>query len=459
MSSSLLLRVLLWMFPHSFSQRFGQEWLSLSEDLLENARSKGFTCMVHTWLGLWLDTLLQAPKAHAQVAWKAMVGTQPSLAGMGWSGRTLVLARHWGWRPFAAGAQGFYNHLFFVGTGALAMALSYYYFSFQAGWLVTDLTLQPADGQQALWSALLSWPCLGLAVFLVALVAGPHQAFQRWKKQGQRLLAPLWALTIGFFFTHHVFMAHDVAIITVQSAHLFQDYARNRDLPVAYPYADQQPWTTEQQRWFEINVDGDAVIRPTMLSAWCDVRGQILDQQVRTILLFPDSASSLRAILWKSSLAMAAQQGCYTPQQVLEKQTDLWNAMRPSPSPDQQVWSRYARFSPLANWSTISSYALQSRLLPQVLDYCMMEGQRQANLSRQAVDPVRLEGFCENLQTQLRPDQQPLLPPIAFLGLWGGVTETKQHFNELKPLTASDLGMIEAQLKAHQPQWQTLPSP
>lgn len=387
-----------------------------------------------------------------------MVGTPPSLAGMGWSGRTLVLARHWGWRPFAAGAQGFYNHLFFVGIGAFAMALSYYYFSSKAGWLVTDPTLQPADGQQPLWSALWSWPCLGLAISLGVLAIGPYQALQRWRKQGQRLLSPLWALAFGFFFTHHVFMVHDVGIITVQLGQLFQDYARNRDIPVAYPHADQQPWTTEQQRWFEINVDGDVAIRPTMLSAWCDVRGQILDQQVKTILLFPDSASSLRSIVWKSSLAIAAQQGCYTPQQVLEKQTDLWNAMRQSPSPDQQVWARYASVSPLANWSTLSSYALQSRLLPQVMDYCMMEGQRQANLSRQAVDPVRLEGFCENLQAQLRPDQQPLLPPIAFLGLWGGVTETKQHFNELKPLTASDLGVIESQLKANRSQWQTLPS-
>lgn len=459
MNSNTMLQLLLWAFPHSFSERFGDEWMSLSEDLLENARSKGLPYLARTWFGLLLDTLFQAPKAHVQMAWKAMVGTAPSLVGMGWSGKTLVLVRHWGWRPLAAGAQGVYNHLFFVVLGAFAMALSYFYFSFQAGWLATDPTSLPADGQRSWWSAFLSWPCIGLAVFLVALMAGPYQALQRWRKQGRRLLSSLGALVMGFFFAHHVFMLHDMGTITVQSAYLFQDYVQNRDIPVARPYVGQQPWTTEQLRWFETSAHGDAVVRSEMRSAWCDVQGQMLDQQVKTILLFPDSASSLRAILWKSSLAMASQDGCYTPQQVLEKQTELWNAMRPSPTPDQQVWSRYALVSPLANLSTITSYSVQSKLLPQVTDYCLMEGQHQAKLSGQTFEPVRLKVFCENLQDQLRPDQQPLVPRATLLGLWGGATEIKQDFDQLRPLTASELGVIEAQLKAHRTQWQTFPSP
>lgn len=99
MNMSLMLQVLLWLFPHSFAQRFGEQWMSTVEDGLADARSRGRMAWAKAWGRLLADTAIQAPKAYAMACWSAVVGTVPSTAGMGLSSKALVMAKHWAWRP------------------------------------------------------------------------------------------------------------------------------------------------------------------------------------------------------------------------------------------------------------------------------------------------------------------------------------------------------------------------
>ena len=68
MNMSLMLHVLLWLFPHSFAQRFGDQWMSTVEDGLADARSRGRTAWAKAWGRLLADTAIQVPKAHAMAS-------------------------------------------------------------------------------------------------------------------------------------------------------------------------------------------------------------------------------------------------------------------------------------------------------------------------------------------------------------------------------------------------------
>ena len=458
MNMSLMLHVLLWLFPHSFAQRFGDQWMSTVEDGLADARSRGRTAWAKAWGRLLADTAIQVPKAHAMACWAAVVGTVPSTAGMGLSGKALVMAKHWGWRPVMATTGVIYRHWIFLLAGAWTMVVSYTYWSAREGLAFNpneSFVLQSATPMEALGAVCSSLAMWALAGWALVMLTGPNNAWRTWRRNGSRLFPAALFFLGGLHMASNTYLLKDLGRLAVESVDVFNDYPALRDTPVRAPSdPEMAQWTPEERRWFYLNDQGHALVRPELQTQWCSLRQGVLDRERRSILAGADSAANLRTLLWRGLALQEVVQGCFTEAQILEQNLELWSHQQNNRSPIQRVWEHYSWLLPVADAITSAHYIVEPQVMPSLRSYCvttaygLLEAPALAGREMHAKEMVEQ---CDTLHRQFHGQDYSK----EFRWMPGSTHRLRKDQDRLKPFLASDLPWLRQQLIERQSAWTT----
>ena len=456
MNMSLMLQMLLWLFPYSFAQRFGEQWTCTAEDVLSHARAQGRGAWARAWGRLLLDTAVQVPKAHGQACWAAVVGTVPSTAGMSVMGKSLAMARHWGWRPVMATTGVIYRHWIFLLAGTWSMVVSYTYWSarhglaFDSNAVFMTPSATPMEAMGAVCSSLAMW---ALAAWMLVMLTGPENAWRTWRRNGSRLFPAAAFFFVGLNMASTTYLLKDLGRLAVESVDVFKDFPVLRDTPVRPPSEPEMAqWTPEQRHWFHLNDQGHALVRPELRAQWCSLRQGILDQERRSILAGTDSAANLRTLLWRGLALQQVTQECFTEAQILEQNLELWKHQQENPSPVQRVWEHYSWVLPVADAVTSAHYILEPQVMPSVQSYC-------ANMAYWLLEEPEFAGRepnakgmmeqCETLQLQFHGQG----PFRDFQWMPGSTHRLREKQDQLKPFLASDLPWLREELVARGALW------
>lgn len=443
-----LMAALLWFYPHSFSQRFGDEWACVTEDLLEHAKTKGPGALALAWARLLLDTFTQAPKAQIVAMGQMVWGMPPSTAGLAWTGKAWVLTKHWGVRPARQLVEGIWHHLSFFLLGMLVTGAAYNYWAEQTG-------LNERAGR---FPAFLGMPyeMWFQLVVMCWFWWGSPKAVNQWKRQGRRLVLPAVAVFLGLSLATTPYLLKDLGLAASDAVGTFDRYKSLRDPMVLRPETmNPAQWTAEQRQWFEVSYSR-GLVKPSKQQAWCQQRRTALDREYQSMLSDrQDSAMGIRILLWRGLASMETSDGCYTTEEILAGQTALWQHYVSSPSPLQQVWERFAGVSAIADILVQGPYIVMPKVAPNIENYCASVAMEQLPAVVKAgreIDYGALASFCQSMQDRRNLDagfQTKAIP-------WWRPNKTKaikEQLDALPVFTAQELPALRQYLQDHPSQW------
>lgn len=446
-----LLRVVLWGFPASFVQRFGEAWISTTEDVLAAARARGLAAYALAWLRLAWDAGWQLPGAYATAVAEAWVGQPPALAGLSAGEQVWALTLHWGVRPLRATARWLEDHQLFLVVGALGGWVAYHGLAHRAVYPKASL-LETMD---AAWT-LPAWGLLGLAAWLVW---GHLKLLRRWRHRGFTVVSPVVFAWVGFHLAIVPFLLLDTGREATVLVQVFVDYPANRETPARPPFSDDVgEWLPAQRQWFRLDGHGEAEVRSERQAAWCAARRAVLGADERRIFGLSDGVN-LRVQLWAGLAGEEIARGCFSNEEVLARHTALWrHAGAQQGGRLQRTWEPLAPVSPILDFMMAGHYLTYGYATPTFERYCVQEAQAMAPAlaaNGRTVDAGALEATCQALDAQVRA-HAGFKTPKTLREAWWGTGRTADHREALAHLpvvTRADLPWIRRHLEVREGAW------
>lgn len=465
------LNVVLRLFPRSFSEQYGPEWVSVSEALLAQAKTRGTIAWLGAWMRLMLDTVLRAPMAHGQDLRDRVVGTPPVLAGMTGGQAALALVRHWGQRPAVAGANGLYRRTTSLVAGLVLSVIVYALLREHAASIVTypadiDIDIDGA-GWAGGWGWILQHVMLWLYLFIgvIILAVGHKRMLRRWRATGGSMAWSLAFCSAGFLSGLYFCLTSELRAAEKDALGAFVAFPRLSEMPTQLPYlAVDDPkaqWTPEQKIWFE--PDGTRV-RPDKLQQWCAIRLSSLNTERILLESNLHVGSDIAVLLWNARLTMAYSQGCMDEATLMEQTTRLALYVGNANTLFQKTWEPVSLL-PLIDQVLAAHYIIYPQMLRGTAEqYCTAFIERQKALGQVLPSHTVITGndraiLCQGLNAKfIQEDLRWPEPPRWRALLWKFNLDAsglaKHYSGHTAPISLAQIQQIKQALLARPQDWQ-----
>lgn len=456
------LKFMRWLFPQGFQRQYGDQWESLTEEMLAQARAKGPRHLARAVAGLVLDTFCRAPLAHGRELRDRIVGHPPVLVGMGPGLQAITLTRHWVGRPIKSGLRVLaqYGALFIA--GAIVAFITHALLEYHATVAVTQLLepemsgsiVQPGDYQIAL---------MGLC--FLAFIAVASQKWRRWvlawKAVGYPIAMPGLVFFIGLMAGLHIILLAQIPRVAKDNLVPFVAFPHHMNVPIALPRGESfEKWTQEQKQWLVPGANNytEYSIRPDRLEVWCAARMAALNTQKINLMAGGDTTTQLAALLWNGQMARAAGEGCLSMDALLAEQ----NEMAVFANTHLGIFQRTREplsIIPLFDRLTLAHYLVAPQLFASVERSCPLIAFQEAHGKNYHAGKV--SEFCGTLAERFRAKRTLREPDASVwqrikwqvgLDLTGMV---RRQAATTPKMTAADLVWIRAMLRANSDQWLT----
>lgn len=445
-----MLKVLLKLFPRRFQERFGDEWMEVSEALLERAQTQGSGKTAAAWLSLCSDVGTQAPAAHARQAWRAIVGTPPVLAGAGVLGGTWLLARHWGGRPALAMGRGLIKYAWaLVAGGVVAFAL--HGWLEQRAWAVsTALSEVGAAGSGVAHNPQALTIMVGVMVVALMLTAGwPRLMALAKKVTVKKMIGSLVVFLAGFYLVLTSIFLGQFRGLSTDAISDFVVYPEIVNSPTRMPSsANPEEWTAEQLEWFDSERPWRAYLRPEKKEQWCALKDIQLKTWHKTIMARDGGSPNISLLLWQSMRTQQYVYGCMDEATWLSGHDGAAFSVQEGHGLFQRTWEPLAPIHPLVDWMSAAHHIVWPRLVMDPQKYCLASAQVMAAPDH-VVNHNELVAVCSPFETQSEKGA------LGAKSWWRPQTaQAKQANLEVNPMTESQRQEIRRTLEAMRGRWQ-----
>ena len=440
----LMLKALLGLFPQPFRQRFGDEWLEVSQQLLDRAQKSGPEGKARAWVSLCSDVGVQAPVAHAKEAWKTMVGTPPVLAGAGVLGGTWLLTKHWGGRPAMALGRGLIKYAWALGAGGL-FAMGLHEWLEQRAWLGSDQAAQsgmPGINPQHLIIV------AALPLALAMLAAGwPRLKATAHRITVNQVLSGFLAFALGFYLVLTSIFLGQLREVANDAISDFIVYPEIVKMPSQGLFSDNpQEWTAEQKQWFDPTHPWKEKLLPEKKAEWCAIKEAQLNLWRKTIVSRSSSSTGVPLLLWQALQRIHFTQGCIDEATWLKRHDDAAFSIREGTGLFHRTWEPLTAIHPLVDQILAAHHVVWPRLVMSPQKYCLAISHTITGPS-EVVDVGQLNNVCLGFQAHAEGAEE-----IAAWE-WSWSKRLEQNNLKVKPMTEQQRQEVRRTLEATRNQW------
>ena len=511
-----MLSLIRWIYPQSFVERFGEEWMATAEDLMAVAKRRGRLETFVQLIMLTVDAGVWGNVLRWRLIQEAVMGTPPVLAGAGIAGGSVALINHWGVRPVRGVINGIHQHIFAVLVGICLSTVLYYALDnhiyqdhnlqiiergfiehlgitawimtgFVATGFLTHLMTKPKSNPK---SSMKQHGVIGFLMLLIVtvMVTSPindsfsfvlpgmfllglsgwflSKKYDAWQHNGFPLMLPMASCLLGLYVGIHTLFIYDIIRLgkSPEIVESFVAYPHLKNYPAAYPndhFDTPHKWTTEQQQWFWIDPERPEAIRvqPQKLAQWCAMKmGSIKTEEV-LLRSSPNEGLEIATLLWKGRLSSAVAEGCISSQEMLAQQSAMAQYVQQAVSRTTRVWEPLASWSVLIGQITSSRYIIMPRLIPNIQTYCQTMSSElvaggQLDKGR-VVDNRKLIEMCDAQENTMRPLMKKPEPSRweTFQIQHNHTQWAKNQAAQIKPVQPEELDVLRQYLLSHVEEW------
>lgn len=438
------------LFPRSFAKRFGNEWLSVAEDVLAQARTQGRWALTVACVKLVMDAARQAPVAHARVLRASIVGEQPILAGVGGGQRALLLAKHWGVRPMRILGRGLIRYAWAMVAGGLVAGLLHAWLE-QRAWK-EERRIDPSqmlqegtflDNPQAL-ILIVAVPL----VLLMGVAVWPKLMAEMRKLTIKQGFDSTFAFALGFYLVLTSILLGQLREVSTEVNAPFAMFSLISQTPTARPSSDRpEEWTAAQKEWFGPAHPAKETLLPEKHAQWCAIRQAQLDSWQKSIMASHSSGTAIALLLWQGLRTSQYTQGCMDEATWVRGHDAAAFAVREGPGLFQRTWEPLAFIHPIADRLVVAHHIAWPQLVMSPEKYCTATAEVMLGPG-QLIDYAKLVSVCNP------SDGIADLPEKSLLPRWSWLAEIRHNNEGAKPMTEFQRKTIRQRLENTRAQWQ-----
>lgn len=457
----IALKIIRALFPARFQRDYGNEWESVAEDVLLDARKLGRGAFLKAWIRLVLDSMLSAPMAHASEARAAIIGKQPDLVALGPLGACAAMTRHWVARPVGAFFKlvARYSFLFVVG-GFFSIIIHTGLENYATG-DISAMVDRPDVFMQGPFF-------ICSAIFLVAgvlMMGNIGKWWRKWKRTGFSFVAPAIVFSMGAVIGLYIIFISSLTQVSNDAFSTFKAFPQHQHYPSRFPQdKEYSKWSMHERYWFNPQYDSNASsatqIKPEKLEEWCTIRRATLETRKFEIQANISPSTQINTLLWNGSVAVASAEGCYSTEDMVSQRNEMAAFVVARPDLFQTTWEPLALF-PIVDQLMSARYIIQGRLFSAPENTCTHIAYEMNGSG--VVDLAKLWKVCQAIQTEwVSAHRQTLKAPKATLfqrATWKlGLNQTaqiKQQAAQTPKLGVDELPWLRAELEARKSEWLT----
>lgn len=457
----IALKIIRALFPARFQREYGNEWESVAEDVLSDARKLGRGAFLKSWIRLVLDSALSAPLAHASEARAAIIGKQPELVALGPLGACAALTRHWVARPVGAFFKLVARYSFlFVGGGFFSILIHTGLENYATG------NISAITDRRDVFTHSPFFACIVLFLFASVLMLGnAGKWWRKWKNTGFSFVAPAIVFSMGTVIGLYIILISSLTQVGNDAISTFKSFPHHQNYPARFPEGKEySEWSVDERYWFNPqsglyeNTPSPSQVKPEKLDEWCTIRRATLETRKFEIQANISPSTQINALLWNAGVAIASSEGCYSTEEMVAKRNEMGAFVVARPDLFQQTWEPLALF-PIVDQLMSARYIIQGRLFSTPENTCTHIADKMKGSG--SIDTVKLVKACQAIQTDWESaHRQTLNAPKATLfqrAIWKlGLNQTvwfKQQAAHTPKLGVDELPWLRAELDARKAEW------